>query len=1215
MTIWLVIIQNLIPEFITAAIVLWGGIGSNPLLICSCLIGCTFLLRIIWNISILIHGLGHVFLIAVVDRDRSVINTNNLLEHRTPSAIFRSLIPFAPIFIPSIGDSDCPWVAVGRAIPISIRLKALGGSLFNAIAVGLVPLATSLLMVGDRHLDEFIVQFVINTFVGANLLIIVSSLSDLVAVVTGEATCFNCGNFGFVGKRLTSDDNSLLPPRVVEIFKTMGCETEIRGEQAGGGVVLARDARADRVVFVGIKVVNRKRQNLTQSLEAAFAPVRHQAIRAGARAVDTAIVGVWHYRYATSSLPAIVETHWHEWMPARTTAVWRVERGQWVCDRQTVNHRITHNGDFDAWVLFGEPIENADLGLWLERVLHTPNSTLGDSPKIAGMMDLLITQGMWDASLRLAYQLTVAKSIEEAFGGKSLAKAAPNTAPSELEISDWAAIVEGIFVRHQEAILLPTAKSMLELSPPQVDRLERDILEAFSQHNSIGTWNDVDRSAFVKTAVDVFFHHNLYQATKLFMSRAKGSFGLVTASTLNPDSLVLSAWGQPIATGFNVRDDYMVYASEPAAVDAVLSDIPRSYRLDLEQKGGEIAWVGVDRITIYSMPADRELLGAELEQRWIPLQGNSYIMPPTTSTRDPVEQDIQEIPQVLQSIETSWRDPASFNRQSADYLAELLIAKAKSWEKKQRATIDIKLDREATDRSVDLLITGVESSLWLGERFAQDLITIFPALKVATISANQVLRKLQSDSNRLHLGKNSIVLAIGQSGQTFPTLQATHAFEQLRRQGSIGALLVMTGEICSLMGTAIEQYYYPTSSFTRRIFINGSGRRTAEPATIAVAAAQATLTELLLYLAKRLRQSFPGQHGAFEMTLTAANLETLDRVKAEFIDLSVVPIVGKTASGETSNSSVHRQLLRSGRNWALHVTETPLVWGIHALYVAISAGFKVPLVQTIARLIFGLAHIPIPGLLLPAIVLSDALIYIFGPWFWTLGLRYFQGRPLLARMGKRTLVIGDVPWVHQLLKAYVSKLFSLSYGIASLDVHGADPQDHMLHHFGHRVVRGSLVFLGIPDGRRDRLHKEYESAVIMTGKQANGVRNINAGAEIIALGHNPAIAQQGFQDTIVLPSTPTNAAGDSNVLEELRESRFGSFERLLASYVLFWALSKKVASFPLLRYQHWKSQSRTRIMTTAAPVARLSISSAATPTIMIETSDRTHNLSEHTVDN
>jgi hypothetical protein len=30
---------------------------------------------------------------------------------------------------------------------------------------------------------------------------------------------------------------------------------------------------------------------------------------------------------------------------------------------------------------------------------------------------------------------------------------------------------------------------------------------------------------------------------------------------------------------------------------------------------------------------------------------------------------------------------------------------------------------------------------------------------------------------------------------------------------------------------------------------------------------------------------------------------------------------------------------------------------------------------------------------------------------------------------------------------------------------------------------------------------------------------------------------------------------------------------------------KKVASFPFLKYEYWKSQSRTKVMTTAAPVA------------------------------
>ncbi|WP_295613461.1 hypothetical protein [Chamaesiphon sp. GL140_3_metabinner_50] len=1157
-------------------------------------IACSIILRFAWNLAILIHGFGHVLLTSIVDRDPASIDTSNILEHRNISDIFRSLIPAHPIFIPLVRD-DVLWVAAGKTTPIAIRIKAVGGILFNVIAVKLVSIAlpfANYLSV-DRSSDEFIIQFVINASIGANLVAIFSSLSDFSAAFTGEATCFNCGNFGFVGKRLANDGAALLPPRVVEIFHKMGGETEIRGEQAGGGLVFARDARADRVVFVGKKVLNQKRRNLTQSLESVFELVRQQAIQSGAKAVDKAIVGVWHYRYATSSPPAILETHWHEWMPARTADVWRVEDGKWLCDRQTVNHRITHNGDFDAWMLFGEAIENAELGLWLERVLHTPNSTLGDSPKIAGMMDLLITQGMWDAALRLAYQLEVVKSIEEAFGGKNPSQDAPNTAPSELEIQEWTAIVERVFCQHQAAILRPRASSMLELSAGQIELFERDLILALCQHRSIARWTVAERAAFVKTAVYVFFHNNIYQATKVFMSRATGSFGLVTASTLNEASLVLSAWGQPISTGFNVSDDYMVYASEPAAVDAVLADIPRSYRLDLDQKTGEIAWVSVNRITIYSMAADRELRGAELEQRWIPLQGNPYILPPSKSAKDPVAHDISEIPQVLAAIAESWRDRDSFNRQSANYLAELLIEKAKNWDRRQQATIDIKLDRAPPDRSVDLLITGVENSLWIGERFAQDLAILCPGLRIETRSANQVLRKLQYDPNALHLGSTSIVLAISQSGQTFPTLQATHIFEQLRREAAIGELFLMTGEICSLMGTAISQYYYPQSTFSRRIFINGSGRRTAEPSTVAAAAAQATLTELLIYLAKRLQKRFPGRDGALGMTLTSTDLVTLDRIKKDFIDRSVIPIVGTTVNGDSINSPTHRQLIHNSSKWAFHVTETPTAWAIHALYIIISVGFQAPLVQTLVRSIFGLANLSLPGWLLPAIVLADIAIYIFGSWFWTLGLRYFQGRPLLARTGKRTLIIGDVPWVHQLLKVYVSKLFSLSYGIASLDVHGANPQDHMLHHFGHRVVRGTLVFLGIPDGRTDRLQKDNENAAIMTGKQASGVRNFQTGADIIALGHNPTIfvpkgsanAKRGFEAAIILPGDAISTS-DSTTLAELREARFGSFDRLLASYVFFWWLSKKVASFPLLGYQHWKSQSRTRTMTTAAPVSR-----------------------------
>ena len=94
------------------------------------------------------------------------------------------------------------------------------------------------------------------------------------------------------------------------------------------------------------------------------------------------------------------------------------------------------------------------------------------------------------------------------------------------------------------------------------------------------------------------------------------------------------------------------------------------------------------------------------------------------------------------------------------------------------------------------------------------------------------------------------------------------------------------------------------------------------------------------------------------------------------------------------------------------------------------------------------------------------------------------------------------------------------------------------------------AFLGVPDGRRNSKQQEEENAVIMTGKQANGVRNINVGPEIVVMGHNPEISQKGFSNAIIL--------GSNN-----------------------------------LQYQYWKSQSRTKIMTTAAPVAGLDKSTLA----------------------
>ena len=78
----------------------------------------------------------------------------------------------------------------------------------------------------------------------------------------------------------------------------------------------------------------------------------------------------------------------------------------------------------------------------------------------------------------------------------------------------------------------------------------------------------------------------------------------------------------------------------------------------------------------------------------------------------------------------------------------------------------------------------------------------------------------------------------------------------------------------------------------------------------------------------------------------------------------------------------------------------------------------------------------------------------------------------------------------------------------------------------------------------------------MTGKQANGVRNINVEPEIAIVGHNPRIVNQGCRNCYILPSRDDpiyfrhkNNQAEKAEIEELKESCFGSFERSIASYL------------------------------------------------------------------
>ena len=71
----------------------------------------------------------------------------------------------------------------------------------------------------------------------------------------------------------------------------------------------------------------------------------------------------------------------------------------------------------------------------------------------------------------------------------------------------------------------------------------------------------------------------------------------------------------------------------------------------------------------------------------------------------------------------------------------------------------------------------------------------------------------------------------------------------------------------------------------------------------------------------------------------------------------------------------------------------------------------------------------------------------------------------------------------QSVEAFVSKLFALSYSIASVTVFSGNPCDHLVHRHTHRVVRGTLLAVGRPDGRVLSL-AGAESTCLLSTKQA-----------------------------------------------------------------------------------------------------------------------------------
>lgn len=91
---------------------------------------------------------------------------------------------------------------------------------------------------------------------------------------------------------------------------------------------------------------------------------------------------------------------------------------------------------------------------------------------------------------------------------------------------------------------------------------------------------------------------------------------------------------------------------------------------------------------------------------------------------DLVEKDLIETPSVLAAIDRAWEDKESIESIAGHDLAVHLVECMKR-------RLEFNLD------TIDLIVTGVEVSLWTGEQWAADIRAIFPQLNIVAVSANK----------------------------------------------------------------------------------------------------------------------------------------------------------------------------------------------------------------------------------------------------------------------------------------------------------------------------------------------------------------------------------------------------------------------------------------------------------------------------------------------
>ncbi len=449
----------------------------------------------------------------------------------------------------------------------------------------------------------------------------------------------------------------------------------------------------------------------------------------------------------------------------------------------------------------------------------------------------------------------------------------------------------------------------------------------------------------------------------------------------------------------------------------------------------------------------------------------------------------------------------------------------------------------------DLYLVGYENSGWLNENLKSLIQAVMPQMKIWAGSSNKVM----ANPKTLGIGRRTKVMITTKSGATFPSLGIVDALRKLTNEG----VFVTTSRVDSLASAAIGQEFYPDSPFLRRTFVTGN-YYPAESATISESILLATQINMVLHWAKRMRQIFPDEN-PWGFRLSMDDINQLEQWRDQMVKdserINGFDVDGKSVPHEKNKTN--EALAKRGKYMGWQMTETPVVSLLMRAYVWFAFVFHGPLQLALGFLGADLNTMPTWTEVLVHSI--DAFISWGMTFFITTGIyRSFTKRPRWARMGRPTMVIGDLPVLHQTSEQFVTKSTSYALGNMTPEVHGANAEDHFAARLAHRVTRGVFAFFGLP------LNKDAKTRVMVTARQTKGIRNgiwgkwMQGGAEITTIGLEP------FQDPDITDHHIT--IGDQDAVASVKKSSplaqdfyhysFEVFQRMLAYKILFHEMAR-----------------------------------------------------------